>query len=490
MKTVKNTLILLLLIALPAIAQRTTTTTRKTTTAPEPAKTAPPEQAETKNDLKLSTRISMESFNMDSTVYIKGERERTEQMLPGINMQMVTIKECDLRRNIQLNDSAKVYKIEPFSDASNTPTTITPRTAPTTPPPTTKPTRKGGVVTINITMTDTGERKEMFGYTARHLKMAMSFTTSPDACSKGQMRMESDGWYINFRNNFSCQEEYVPRAALERSGRSKPDCVDEFRYNVQGNVKMGYPADVTMTMYGENGKPFTMRQQILELSRAKLDQALFEIPPGYQEGDPYSMKAMMGGMNVGSLGKMAEEMAKREETRTTVSSVKKAGAVRVGVVAPAARIGQLDASAAVRNTLIRYLNGDASVEVVPLNSPMEAASNQCDFVLTSSLNYQAGKGGGGFGGFMKKAGQLGQIASGNIPTSGSGGGSSNPQSAAEASSNIKSKDEVGYEYQLTRVNGSAVISNSMKRKSNSDGEDVISPLLSQAAGEVVKAVKK
>ncbi len=488
MKTVKNIVFLLLLVALPAIAQRPTTT-RKPTPAPEPAKTTPPEQPETKNDLKLTTRMAMESFNMDSTVYIKGERERTEQMLPGMNLQMVTIKECDLRRNIQINDSAKIYRIEPFSDAASTPATSAPRTTSTAPPPSNKPTRKGGVVTINITMTDTGERKDMFGYQARHLKMAMSFTSSPDACSKAQMRMETDGWYINFRNNFNCQEEYVPRAALERSGRSKPDCVDEWRYNVQGNVKMGYPADVTMTMYGENGKPFTMRQQILELSRAKLDQALFEIPPGYQEGDPFSVKAMMGGLNVGALGKMAEAASRESNVNTAAIGAKKAGAIRLGVVPPAARIGQNDIASAVRNSLIRYLNGGGTLEVVPLNSPAEAASNQCDFVLTSSLSYQAGKSGGGFGGFMKKAGQLGQIASGNIPGS-SGGGSSNPQSAAEASGQIKAKDEIGYEYQLTRVNGSAVASNSMKRKSNSDGEDVISPLLSQAAGEVMKAVLK
>jgi hypothetical protein len=485
MKTVKHSIFLILLFALPAIAQRTTTTTR-TTTAPESTKTKP-EQPQTTNDLKLKTRIEMQGFNMDSTVYIKGERERTEQMLPGLNMQMVTIKECDLRRTIQINDSAKVYRIEPFADAVSSPNTPAPKTATAPPPTANKPTRKGGVVTINITMTDTGERKEMFGYQARHLKMAMSFTSSPDACSKANMRMETDGWYINFNNNFSCQEEYVPRAALER-GRSKPDCVDEWRYNVQGNVKMGYPADVTMTMYGENGKPFTMRQQILELSRAKLDQALFEIPPGYQEGDPYSVKAMMGSMNVGALGKMAEDMAKREEARNAIPGEKKAGSIRLGVVTPAARIGQTDVASAVRSTMMNFLRGGAMVEVVALNSPAEAATNQCDFVLTSSLSHQPGKS-GGLGGFMKKAGQLGQIASGNIPTGGSGA-SSNPQSAAEASSHIKSKDEISYEYQLQRVNGGAVASNSMKRKANSDGENVISPLLSQAAEEIMKAMVK
>lgn len=478
MTTVKQTILLLLLLALPAIAQRTNPTTRKPTTPAEPAKTMTPEPPQTNNDLKLKTRMEMQGFNMDSTVYIKGQRERSEQTLPGMNLQMVTIKECDLRRDILLNDSAKVYKIEPFSDP--TPATAAPR--PTTPPPPTpnKPTRKGGVVTINITMTDTGERKEMFGYQARHLKMAMSFASSPDACSKANMRMETDGWYINFNNSFSCREEYVPRAAIER-GRSKPDCVDEWKYNVQGNVKMGYPADVTMTMFGEDGKNFTMRQMILELSRAKLEQELFEIPPSYKEGDPYSVSAMMGGLNIGAIGKMAEAATRKEETAATATGAKKPGAVRVGVVTPAARIGQNDVSGAVRSSLIRNINGGPSVEVVALNSPAEAAAQQCDFIVTSSLSHQPGKS-GGLGGFMKKAASVGgQIASGNITT---GGGSN------DAASQIKSKDEVGFDYQLTRVNGAAVASNALKRKANSDGEDVISGLTSQAGSEILKVVLK
>ncbi len=478
MKTVKNTLFLLLLIALPAIAQRTTTPARKPAPAPAPPAKAAPAEPETVNDLKIKTRMEMQGFNMDSTVYIKGERERTEQTLPGMNLQMVTIKECDLRRDIQINDNAKVYKIDPFGDD-------TPRTPTTpTPPPTNKPTRKGGVITINITMTDTGERKEMFGYQARHLKMAMSFTSTPDACSKGNMKMESDGWYINFRSNFSCREEYVPRQAIER-GR-KPDCLDEWKYNVQGNVKIGYPADVTMTMYDDKGKPFSMRQQILELSRAKLDQALFEIPAGYTEGDPYSMKAMMGGMDLGAIGKMAENASRNQNSSTSTVAAKKAGVVRLGIVQPSAKIGSNDVGEGVRSTLMRYINGGASLEVIPLSSQGEASSKQCDFVMTSSLTHTPGKSGGGLGGFMKKAAAVGgQIASGTMGT-----GSSSPQSAADASSSIKSKDEVSYDYQVTRADGSSVASNSQKRKANSDGEDVISPMLSQVAGEVMRAVLK
>ncbi len=486
MKTVKNTIFLLLLIALPALAQRTTTPTRKPAApAPAPPAKAAAAEPETINDLKIKTRMEMQGLNMDSTVYIKGERERTEQTLPGMNLQMVTIKECDLRRDIQINDNAKVYKIDPFGD--NTPTTTAPKTTTAPPPPpSNKPTRKGGVVTINVTMTDTGERKEMFGYQARHLKMAMSFTSSPDACSKANMRMETDGWYINFRSNFSCREDFVPRQAIERGQRSKPDCMDEWKYNVQGNVKIGYPADVTMTMFDDKGKPFSTRQQILELSRAKLDQALFEIPAGYTEGDPYSMRAMMGGIDLGSIGKMAGDASRRENSSTASVAAKKAGVVRLGIVQPSAKIGSNDVGEGVRSTLMRYINGGASLEVIPLSSAGEASSKQCDFVMTSSLTHTPGKSGGGLGGFMKKAAAVGgQIASGTM-----GSGSSSPQSAADASSSIKSKDEVSYDYQVTRADGSSVASNSQKRKANSDGEDVISPMLSQVAGEVLRVVLK
>lgn len=60
-----------------------------------------------------------------------------------------------------------MYAIEPFDDGTDT--------TPATPTPTTKnkptPTVKGGTVTYISNITDTGERKQMFGLTARHIKV-------------------------------------------------------------------------------------------------------------------------------------------------------------------------------------------------------------------------------------------------------------------------------------------------------------------------------
>ena len=41
--------------------------------------------------------------------------------------------------------------------------------------------QRGGVVNITNTITDTGERKEMFGFTARRIKTSLEKKASPDA---------------------------------------------------------------------------------------------------------------------------------------------------------------------------------------------------------------------------------------------------------------------------------------------------------------------
>jgi len=60
---------------------------------------------------------------------------------------------------------------------------------PTTTTSQTQATTKGGVITTTYTVKDTGERKQMFGYTARHLITTMESVSSPDACDKNNSKM-------------------------------------------------------------------------------------------------------------------------------------------------------------------------------------------------------------------------------------------------------------------------------------------------------------
>src|SRR5215468_1327676 len=63
------------------------------------------------NDLKITTKNEFSGQSFQSTTYIKGSRQRTEQVLPGLNMSMATIEQCDLKRSIQLSEAAKKYII-------------------------------------------------------------------------------------------------------------------------------------------------------------------------------------------------------------------------------------------------------------------------------------------------------------------------------------------------------------------------------------------
>ncbi|HVF92026.1 MAG TPA: hypothetical protein VNH22_18325, partial [Blastocatellia bacterium] len=63
-------------------------------------------------DIKVKTRTTSNGQGYEGTTYIKKSRQRTEQNMAG--MQMASILQCDLRRNIQLNDGARTYLITPF----------------------------------------------------------------------------------------------------------------------------------------------------------------------------------------------------------------------------------------------------------------------------------------------------------------------------------------------------------------------------------------
>src|SRR5437588_11012575 len=117
----------------------------------------------------------------------------------GMNMSQVSVTQCDLRRTIQIKDRARKYMISPMdSEVSTASTTGTDAGAMS------GPSRSGGVVTMSVNTTDTGERKEMFGFTARHLKRTMISQSSPDACQQQHMKIETDGWYVNLEYGLSC----------------------------------------------------------------------------------------------------------------------------------------------------------------------------------------------------------------------------------------------------------------------------------------------
>jgi hypothetical protein len=175
----------------------------------------------------------------ESVTMIKGARERSENRT-GYGFDSVTITQCDLKRTIQLSDSTKKYVITPMDTGEPAPRTTsgTPAPAPTT------PSRQGGTVEYVTSAVDTGERKEMFGFTARHVKSSMTINASPDSCSPGKRRTELDGWYIDLSVEFNCDVNKVATMSSMRTPRQ--GCRDKVTTRREGNAKTGFPLVETL----------------------------------------------------------------------------------------------------------------------------------------------------------------------------------------------------------------------------------------------------
>jgi hypothetical protein len=246
-------------------------------------------------DAKLKTRMTMAGgMKQESTVYIKGARQRTEfaPMMPG--MAVITIVQCDLKRSVQLNDAKKLYLVTPLDvEEAKGPAPAAKSTAPRT-----NTARKGGVITLVQNLEDTGERKKMFGYEARHIKATTTMQAPPEACAQGDMQIETDGWYADISPGLSCESLRPPRMQMGRAEAAQ--CQDTFQVKRTGTAKLGYPLQMSITYKGKGGNDFTATTETLEVSPATLDPKLFEIPAGYSEAKSFremmpSMQEMMRG---------------------------------------------------------------------------------------------------------------------------------------------------------------------------------------------------
>jgi hypothetical protein len=452
-------------------------------------------------DVKIRTKQTMSGQTYENTTYIKGKRQRTEMM----NGVMVSITQCDLGKDLRLAPQTKTYTVSYYTDANGNPTT------PVTPGGSAAPVTKGGIVTITTTIKDMGEKKQMFGYTARHIIQTVETESSADACYPSRSKMEMDMWVIDAEFGLACMQNY---SASYNNGGKAGGCKDKIVPKTIGTAKPGYPVYQKMTSYDASGKEsYTMIQEVIELSKTTLDQALFEAPTDYREvkdaSELYSASSTSGvsftGDNSSSsgnsqpsaLGSSIKSAATTSNAAQPLIGAKKEGTVRVGVIVKTASVGEgiaaADLSAAVQNSLGQYLKG-TKVEVVPIEAKLgqaqaaEAKEKQCDFVLQATAAHRKG-GGGGFGGFGR---MLGSVA----PMLGTGGvvghiAGSAIVTAASMSGNMKSKDELSLDLKLQSASDNNVaFAKVLKVKAKSDGEDIISTVIEQAAQAILETVGK
>jgi hypothetical protein len=459
-----------------------------------------PNKTQTTTDVKIRQRMGP---GMETVLYFKGSRMRSE--MAG-DFGMTTILQCDLKRTLTINEKTRTYMITP-TDGSNTSAiggadreNIKPPVSGSTP-------QRGGVVNITQTITDTGERREMFGFTARRIKTSLVKTASADACDKDQ-KIETDGWYIDFQYQFECpgqEKKYQPIPVRPQP----PGCHDEVRFKTIGSAKLGFPVLVTTTIYEPDGRTMTTTQEVLELSRGPLSATLFEVPEGYRlvknPQELYSINADtvddVPSTLINPSGKPAPGSSSPESVWANKDNPKQPGVIRIGLIMPKVAMSSGDAAQAaeaLRGNFATYLTGPG-VEVIPLSAHVpslamqEALQSQCDYVLSLSMSVK--KGGSMFG---RSVGNIVGPAAGHIP----GGASASTAAARSAAiggvyttaaivSSIKAKDNVTIEYKLDPLDrGKQGLEKTAKAKASRDNEDVVTGLIEKAATEVVTAVSQ
>jgi hypothetical protein len=446
-------------------------------------------------DTKVKSRQTSGGQTYENTSYIKGKRQRSETS----GGQMIMIQQCDLRRNIQIMPQAKMYMIQPY-DQPSTGSTANNAGAPAT----SQPVKKGGVITSTVTTKDTGERKQMFGYTARHIITTMEMKSSPDACSTVNTKMEIDGWYIDAAFALDCD---MGRAYTNYKPRVSGGCQDRYETKTIGMAKKGYPVWEKTTMYGPNGgEGFSTINEVVEFSQATLDQSLFEIPEGYREVEDFA-SAFSAAAASAAGGNTAETAGAASVTSTPTQPAsapaapavgpKREGVIRFGV--PLAKTGNVaewmnahNLAQAVQATLTQNLKG-TNVEAVVIEATgagiqAEAQQKQCDYIVFATASHK--KGGGGFGSMLSSS--VGQIASNVGYGSGTAAAvATNVVVTATVAQNIKAKDEVTLDVRLERPTSTTPsFAQTFKGKAKSAGEDIVTPLSQQAAQAIIASVSK
>jgi hypothetical protein len=220
-------------------------------------------------DLHIKKNVSVGGY-VASTMETSIKGARTRDVTTAAGVSTVTVRQCDLKQTVTINEQAQTYYLakDPQDAAAARAAALV------TGAPVAEST--GGKITVTSTVTDTGERKTMYGFPARHLKIKVTEESSEKACSQVHQSFDIDGWYADVSKEMAGCNVYVP--AVQQS----QGCQDEIVEKHSGTGKPGYPLSQSLTMPSPDG-PTTVTIAVSEITKQPLDKALFDIPEGYKQ---------------------------------------------------------------------------------------------------------------------------------------------------------------------------------------------------------------
>ena len=289
--------------------------------------------------MRFKTKYTAGENVTESTSYFNDQRERYELG------DIILIKQRDQKRSIQISQSANSYVVVP-DDAA-------PAAVPALRPP--------GIVTVAVSIVDLGERKDAFGQQARRVRTVVERQPQPGACDQSKLLTEIDAWYIDLPKVMAAPATAATPAAAPGG------CTDEIESSESGDAKLlGFPISyrTTITDVGDKeARPSESAMEVTEFEVLKLDNALFEIPPGVAAAadsrefmktisDANETKLARGGAASGVLAK-------------------KPGTLRVGVPEVGNKTAQAADTRALRTRIISELE-QQKIEAIPMAAAPQA----------------------------------------------------------------------------------------------------------------------
>jgi hypothetical protein len=224
-------------------------------------------------DLTIKTRVTMDSRNSPVMIsYFKGSRMRTEMRNPDSTNPVanINIYQCDRAVRLFFNDTSKTYSSVP-ADPFQIHETASP--VPEIP-------QSGGEVTVTTDSVDTGERRSVGSYQARHVKTTITVDPGPEAVSR-KSTTEVDGWYIDLPGMY-CQDNTKQGMGWSTAWSGRRDRV---LFKRLGTAPRGFAVEEATTK-NEAQRVFVTKIELLEISEKPLDESLFEVPPDYSPSKP------------------------------------------------------------------------------------------------------------------------------------------------------------------------------------------------------------
>jgi hypothetical protein len=251
---------------------------------------APLPQPAATTGIKMTIRNRFQDISIDSTIYLQSDRRREEYRNSQGQQKgplLASITRCDLGQQFELNLEAAQYVSAPYplkpitQEQAKALGLNTPQV-----PQSGKPTLR-----IETTTRDTGERKEIFGYTARHV-IANSKQIPLEGSHAEAEDTVTDGWYIDLDSQISCEPKF-PKGAVAyvyASGRGLPPPDTPQFVNV-GVPENGFAVQLTRTSKSTFTLPdgtkrkdeLNFETRVVQLEKGSIDPGVFEIPSGFKQ---------------------------------------------------------------------------------------------------------------------------------------------------------------------------------------------------------------